>query len=173
MVTSQLVSDFVTFIELMTGFRDIEFIRDMLETITEFDLDATKCWWWSDHILPCTSILAVEVCRPPEHWPPRTSPPPHLPTPPLLDFLPIFPETSIAFHLQALTHRVSLELATSKKSTAIFVCSMIYNHHCMTLSFPCCGGLFGFLLLILMRKPSLFGLLYNFWMEETNTNGGA
>ena len=96
-----------------------------------------------------------------------------LPPPPLLDFLPIFPETSIAFHLQALTHRVSLELATSKKSTAIFVCSMIYNHHCMTLSFPCCGGLFGFLLLILMRKPSLFGLLYNFWMEETNTNGGA
>ena len=43
MVTSQLVSDFVTFIELMTGFREIEFIRDMLETITEFDLDATKC----------------------------------------------------------------------------------------------------------------------------------
>ena len=43
MVISQLVSDFVTFIELMTGFRDIEFIRDMLEMITEFDLDATKC----------------------------------------------------------------------------------------------------------------------------------
>ena len=43
MVTSQLVSDFVTFIELMTGFRDIQFIRDMLEMITEFDLDATKC----------------------------------------------------------------------------------------------------------------------------------
>ena len=98
---------------------------------------------------------------------------PHLPTPPLLDFLPIFPETSIAFHLQALTHRVSLDLATSKKSTAIFVCSIIYIHHHKTLSFPCCGGLFGFLLLILMRKPSLFGLLHNFWMEETNTNGGA
>ena len=43
MVTRQLVSDFFTFIELMTGFRDIEFIRDMLEMITEFDLDATKC----------------------------------------------------------------------------------------------------------------------------------
>ena len=43
MVTRQLVSDFVTFIELMTGFRDIEFIRDMLEMITEFDLDAPKC----------------------------------------------------------------------------------------------------------------------------------
>ena len=99
--------------------------------------------------------------------------PPHLPAPPLLDFLPIFPETSIAFHLQALTHRVSLELATSKKSTAIFVCSIIYNHHCMTLSFPCYGGLVGFLLLILMHRASLFGLLHNFWMEETNTNGGS
>ena len=174
MVISQLVSDFVTFIELMTGFRDIEFIRDMLEMITEFDLDATKCWWWSDHILPCTSILAVEVCRPPEHWPPRYSPlPHHLLTPPLLDFPPIFPETSIAFHLQALTHRVFLELATSKKSTAILVCSIIYIRQHKTLSFPCCGWLFGFLLLILMRKPSLFGLLHNFWMEETNTNGGA
>ena len=43
MVTSQLVSDSVTFIELMTtGFRDIEFIRDLLETITEFDRNATK-----------------------------------------------------------------------------------------------------------------------------------
>ena len=43
MVICQLVIDLVIFIELMTGFRDIEFIRDLLEMITEFDLDATKC----------------------------------------------------------------------------------------------------------------------------------
>ena len=84
---------------------------------------------------------------------------PLLPTSPLLDFLPIFPETSIAFHLQALTHRVSLDLATSKKSTAIFVCSIIYIHQHKTLSFPCCRGIFGFPLLILRRRLSLFGLL--------------